>query len=267
MTMCRRDWLAGVIALGATLAFDPPHSPAQIRDGDVVVFAAASLKNALDAIAEQWHRETGKKTVISYAASSTLAKQIAQGAPAQVFISADLDWMDYAEQMDLIRPETRSNLLGNRIVLIMPKDKAQNIEIARGFDLASLLGNGRLAMANVDSVPAGKYGKAALEKLDVWPSVAGRIAQAANVRAALLLVARGEAAAGIVYQTDAVAEPSVTIVGTFPEDTHPPIIYPIALTAGARQADAEAFLAYVRSAKAKRIFEAQGFDVLRSGRC
>jgi molybdate transport system substrate-binding protein len=151
-------------------------------------------------------------------------------------------------------------------VLTAPKDKAQAIDIKPGFDLAKVVGDGRLAMANVDSVPAGKYGKASLEKLGVWDSVSGKLAEAENVRAALLLVSRGEAPAGIVYQTDAAADPNVKIIGTFPEDTHPPIVYPIALTASASNPDAAAFLAYVKSAKARPLFEAQGFTVLTAGR-
>jgi molybdate transport system substrate-binding protein len=262
----RRVWLRWV--LGSAVALLLPWSaqaPAQAQGGDVVVFAAASLKNALDAINAQWQKESGKGAKISYAASSALAKQIEQGAPAQMFISADLDWMDYVEKKNLIKPGSRSNLLGNRIVLIAPKDKAQPIDIKPGFDLAKVLGDGRLSMANVDSVPAGKYGKAALEKLGVWASVSNKLAQAENVRAALLLVSRGEAPAGIVYQTDAASDSSVKIIGTFPEDTHPPIIYPIALTANAGP-DAAAFLAYIRSDKAKPLFEAQGFTVLGPGR-
>ena len=268
MTMCRVKWFVAWVALVATalIVRELPQAAAQTPGGRVVVFAAASLKNALDAINEQWHRETGKKAVISYAASSTLAKQIEQGAPAQIFIAADLDWMDYAAQRNLLKPESRCNLLANRIVLIVPKDKAQKVEIKPGFDLVKTLGGGRLAMANVDSVPAGKYGKAALEKLGVWPSVSSRIAQAENVRAALLFVSRGEAPAGIVYQTDAAADPSVAIAGTFPENTHPPIIYPMALTAGTTNPDAEAFFAYIKSLKAKPLFEAQGFTVLSNGR-
>jgi molybdate transport system substrate-binding protein len=182
-----------------------------------------------------------------------------------MFVSADLDWMDYLASKNSIKPDTRSNLLGNRIVLIAPKDKAQPVEIKAGFDLAGILGDGRLAMANVDAVPAGKYGKAALEKLGVWPAVSAKVAQAENVRAALLLVSRGEALAGIVYQTDAAADPNVRIIGTFPENTHAPIIYPIALTANATHPDAAAFLAYIASAKARPLFEAQGFTVLRPG--
>ena len=266
--MSRRSWLGRTagLAVAALLLGGPLQAPAQAQGGDVVIFAAASLKNALDAVNAQWQKETGKKAVISYAASSALAKQIEQGAPAQMFISADLDWMDYLAGKSLIKPDTRSNLLGNRIVLIAPKDKAQAIEIKPGFDLAKILGDGRLSMANIDSVPAGKYGKAALEKLGVWESVSSKIAQAENVRAALLLVSRGETPAGIVYQTDAAAEPNVAIIGTFPENTHPPIIYPIALTASASHPDAAEFLAYVKSAKAKPLFEAQGFAVLSSDR-
>src|SRR5215471_8042380 len=268
MGVSRRRWFAGLLSLAvtATLIVGPPQSTTQAQGGEVVVFAAASLKNALDAVNTQWQTDTGKKALISYGASSTLAKQIEQGAPAQMFISADLDWMDYVAQKYLIKPETQSNLLGNRIVLIAHKDKAQPIEIRPGFDLAKALGDGRLSMANVNSVPAGKYGKAALEKLGVWDSVSSKLAQAENVRAALLLVSRGEAPLGIVYQTDAAADPNVKIIGTFPADTHPPIIYPVALTAGATSPDAEAFLAYIKSAKAKPLFEAQGFNVLSSGR-
>lgn len=268
MGVSRRRWLAGVLghAVSATLIVDPSRAVAQAQGGELIIFAAASLKNALDAINARWHEETGKKALISYGASSTLAKQIEQGAPAQVFISADLDWMGYLAQKNSIKPETRSNLLGNRIVVIAHKDEAQAIDIRPGFDLAKALGEGRLSMANVDSVPAGKYGKAALEKLGVWSSVSGKLAQAENVRAALLLVSRGEAPLGIVYQTDAAADPNVKVVGTFPEDTHPAIVYPVALTAAGNHPDAAAFLDYIKSAKAKPLFEAQGFTVLGTGR-
>ena len=252
-------WTVGlIVALGQpfALAQKPPQSQ------DVVVFAAASLKNALDAINEEWQKEAAKKAIISYAASPALAKQIEHGAPASVFISADLDWMDYLAQRNLIEPETRSYLLGNQLVLITPKDKAAPVEIKPGFDIGKVLNGGRLAVGEVNSVPAGKYAKAALEKLDVWNKVADQLAQAENVRAALTLVSRGEASAGIVYKTDAAADPNVVIIGTFPEDSHPPIIYPVALTKGAA-ADAASFLAYLKSAKAKHIFESEGFTVLR----
>ncbi|MBO0766374.1 MAG: molybdate ABC transporter substrate-binding protein [Hyphomicrobiaceae bacterium] len=270
MDLVGRRWLGRMLGIAAGLLMgwpvpQPVPAQAQGRGGDVVVFAAASLKNALDAVNAQWQKEAGKYAKISYAASSALAKQMQEGAPAQMFVSADLDWMDYVEKKGLIKPETRFNLLGNRIVLIAPKDRGRPVAIAPGFDLAKVLGDGRLAMANVESVPAGKYGKAALEKLGVWASVSGRLAQAENVRAALRLVSRGEAPAGIVYQTDAASEPGVAIIATFPEDTHPPIIYPIALTTGAG-ADAVAFLAHIRSDKAKLLFQAQGFTVLNAGR-
>jgi len=269
MIVDRRKWLARVAVVAAVLlagsVVQPPATAQKAQGDDFVIFAAASLKNALDAAQTQWQKDTGKTAKISYAASSALAKQIEQGAPAQMFISADLDWMDYLAGKNLIKADTRSNFLGNRIVLVAPKDKAQPVEIKAGFDLAKVLGDGRLSMANVDSVPAGKYGKAALEKLGVWGAVSGKIAQAENVRAALLLVSRGEAPAGIVYQTDAASDPNVAIIGTFPADTHPPIIYPIALTANASHPDAVAFLAFLKSAKAKPFFDAQGFTVLAPG--
>ena len=241
----RRSWLSLLVAAGLTWTIG--IVPAAAQGKDVLVFAAASLKNALDDIAGQWQRESGKKTVISYAASNTLIKQIEQGAPADIFISADLDWMDYGQQKGLIKPDSRFNLLGNRLVLIAPKDANVSVNIQPGFDLAALLKGGRLAMGNVDAVPAGRYGKAALEKLGAWDGVKDKIAQAENVRAALVLVARGEAPLGIVYQTDAASDPTVKILGTFPENTHPPIIYPIALTKESTNPDAQAFLNYLRA--------------------
>jgi molybdate transport system substrate-binding protein len=239
--------------------------PASAEDRDartpVIVFAAASLKNALDEISGAWQQKSGQTVKISYAASSALAKQIEQDAPAQIFISADLDWMTYAEGKGLIKAGSRFNLLGNKLVLVAPKASTISIELEPGADLAKALGDGRLAMGNVDSVPAGKYGKAALEKLGLWSGVSGKLAQAESVRAALLLVSRGEAPLGVVYQTDAAADPSVRIVATFPADSHPPIIYPIALTVKAN-AQAEDFLSYIRSSKAVPAFEKQGFTVL-----
>ena len=195
------------------------------------MFAAASLKNALDDVIAAYGKETGTKVTASYAASSALAKQIEQGAPAQLFISADLDWMDYLAERKLIDDATRKNLLGNSLVLVAAKDSAMGpVEIGQGFDLAKLLGDGRLAVGEVKSVPAGKYAKSALEKLGAWGGVEGKLAQAENVRSALALVARGEAPLGIVYKTDAASDPTVKIVGTFPADSHPPIIYPAAVT-------------------------------------
>jgi len=231
---------------------------------DLTVFAAASLKDALDQVSKAWQAKTGKQATISYAASSTLAKQIEQGAPADVFISADLDWMDYLAKLNLIKPDTRLNLLGNRIVLIAPKDSELSVTIEPNFPLASLLGDGRLAIANVDSVPAGKYGKAALTKLGVWNAVSSKLAQSENVRAALVLVSRGEAPLGIVYATDAKADPNVKILDTFPAYTHPPIIYPVAMVAPEYGPGAQEFVAFLKSPEAKAIFEAQGFSVLAS---
>jgi molybdate transport system substrate-binding protein len=252
----------GVLGLALASAV-MPMAAVRAQAADLVIFAAASLKNALDEIAAAWAKETGKAAPrISYAASSALAKQMEQGAPADLFLSADLDWMDYVEKKDLIAKDTRVNLLGNKIVLIAPKDSKVSIEVKQGFDLAKALAGGKLAMANVDAVPAGKYGKSALEKLGAWAGVKDQIAQADNVRAALLLVARGEAPLGIVYSTDAAAEPNVKIVSTFPADSHPPIIYPAAVIKDAKSADARPFLDYLKSAKARPSFEKQGFAVL-----
>jgi molybdate transport system substrate-binding protein len=226
------------------------------------VFAAASMKTALDEVASAWKAETGKAALISYAASSALAKQIEAGAPADIFISADRDWMDYLGERQLIDTATRVDLLGNAIVLVAPTGSASEIAIAEGFPLATLLGDGRLAMASVDSVPAGKYGKAALEHLGVWDSVKDRLAQAENVRSALVLVSRGETPLGIVYRTDAAADAGVTIVGTFPAESHPPIIYPVALTTAAKDPDAAGFLAFLQTVAARAVFEKQSFTVL-----
>ena len=238
-----------------------PAAPAAAKD--LLVFAAASLKNALDDIDAAYRKETGKAVVVSFAASSALAKQIEAAAPADVFISADLDWMDYLAKKNLIRPDSRSNLLGNGIVLVAPAASTVTAKIAPGFPLASLLGDGHLAMANTESVPAGKYGKAALTNLGVWASVKDRVAQADNVRAALLLVAQGEAPLGIVYRTDAAAEPKVRIVDSFPDDGHPPIIYPVAVIAASTNPDAGAYVAYLKSPAAAALFEKQGFTVLK----
>jgi molybdate transport system substrate-binding protein len=265
MRITRRLGLSfiGAAFMGLGLGPSPITGPAQAQDKELVIFAAASLKNALDEAAAGFVKQTGKPAPkISYAASNTLAKQIEAGAPADVFVSADLDWMDYLAQKNLIRPETRVNLLGNRIVLVAPKNEAKPITIGPGFDLASTLGSGKLAMGNIDAVPAGKYGKAALEKLGAWNGVKGQIAQADNVRGALLLVSRGEAPLGIVYQTDAASDANVTIVGTFPEDSHPPIIYPVAVTKDSSNPDASGFVAYLRSPGAKPAFEKQGFTIL-----
>ena len=235
--------------------------PARAQE-PVTVFAAASLKNALDAINAAWSQQEGKEAMISYAGSSALARQIEEGAPADLFISADLDWMTYLAERDLIQTESERRLLGNRIVLVAQAGSTVELAIAPGFDLAGALDDGRLAMANIDAVPAGRYGKAALETLGVWDDVADKVAQAENVRAALQFVALGEAPLGIVYQTDATVEPGVRVVGTFPEDSHEPIIYPAALTADSANPEAAAFLDYLQGDEARGIFEEQGFTVL-----
>ena len=251
----------GAVALcsAAPLAFVAAAARAQTRP--VLVFAAASLKTALDAVAAKWRSETRKQATISYAASSVLAKQVENGAPADLFISADREWMDYLQDKKLIDPATRIDMFGNALVLVAPADSRASLAIAPGFPFAALLGDGRLAMGDPSGVPAGRYGKAALTTLGVWPAVANRIAAAENVRAALVLVARGEAPLGIVYKTDAAVEPAVKIVGVFPPDSHPPIVYPLALTVTASP-DAALFAAYLRGTVARALFEAQGFVVL-----
>lgn len=236
---------------------------ATAQDGKpITIFAAASMKNALDDINAAFTKQTGIKTVASYAASSALMKQIENGAPADVFASADIEWMDYGSQKMVIKDGTRVNLLGNRLVLVAPKDsKIGEVKIGPGFDLAKLVGDGRVATGDVRSVPVGKYAKAALEKLGAWAAVKPKMAMTESVRAALALVARSEAPLGIVYSTDAKAEPGVKVVGTFPEDSHPPIVYPVALTVTAKP-DAARYLAFLRSQLSKTVFESFGFSFL-----
>jgi molybdate transport system substrate-binding protein len=229
----------------------------------ITVFAASSLKNVLDAVNTSWKAVAGKEATISYAASSALAKQVEGGAPADVFISADLNWMKYLTDKNLVTPGTEVKLLGNEIVLVVPKDSKVETKIEKDFKLADIIGDSKLAMGNVDSVPAGKYGKAALEWLGVWSSVEDKVAQAENVRAAMKLVSTGEAAAGIVYTTDAHADDTVKVIGAFPEDSHPPIIYPAAIIASSKNPDAAEFVKYLQSDKAKVIFEDEGFTVLK----
>lgn len=262
--MNRRNWikLAAISAATVCLGLSSLAAPALAAD-KVTVFAAASMKNALDAANAAWTKETSKQTTVSYAASSALAKQIEAGAPADVFISADLDWMDYVASKNLIVAESRSNLLGNRIVLVAPKDGAKPVDIKAGFDLGALIGDGKLAMGAVETVPAGKYGKAALEKLGAWKGVEAKVAGAESVRAALTLVSRGEAPYGIVYQTDAAADKGVAIVGTFPAGSHPPIIYPVAILSESKNTDAKAYLDFLKSEKAEPFFKAEGFTVLK----
>ncbi len=259
--LCRRLLIAALIAAPALAAVASPTFA-----GDPVVFAAASLKNALDDIAAAYRERTGRSVAISYAGTATLVRQIEQGAPADIFFSADMAWMDYAVAHKLVQPETRRTLLGNAIVLVVPKDSTATIAIKAGMDLAGLIGrDGRLAMANVDAVPAGRYGKSALESLGVWNSVADRVVQSQNVRLALAFVARGEAPAGIVYATDAAAEPAVKAIGTFPADSHAPILYPVAMTAGSTNPEARPFFDFLQSDAALPAYRRQGFTIVAPG--
>lgn len=235
--------------------------PVTLAQDTTLVFAAASLKDAIEAVNRVWAQHGGK-AVVSLAASSALARQIENGAPAQVFISADLEWMDYVEKRGLLKPGTRANLLGNRLVLIAPADSSVHTSIAPGFPLVRLLApNGRLALGDPQHVPAGKYAREALRKLGVWASVEARVAGAENVRAALALVARGEAPLGIVYATDALGEPRVRIVAGFGAGLHPPVVYPAAQLRDAGPG-AAAYLAFLSSAQAKALFMRYGFTPL-----
>ena len=251
--------LTASLGLFAMLILAPPPTAAQ---ESITVFAAASLKNALDDADAAFTKATGVKVTASYEASSALAKQIEAGAPADVFISADLRWMDYVAGKNLIKADTRYNLLGNKLVLIAGQDsKLSDVTIAQGFDLAKLAGDGRIAVADVKAVPAGLYAKAALEKLGAWTAAEPKLAQAENVRATLAFVARGETPIGIVYETDAKIEPKVKIVGTFPDGSYPPVTYPVAATSNAK-ADAAKYLQFLRGAAAKAVFEKYGFSFL-----
>ncbi|WP_127598131.1 molybdate ABC transporter substrate-binding protein [Nitratireductor alexandrii] len=235
--------------------------PAPARAADrVLVFAAASLRDALDEIGAAWADKAGATVAVSYAGSSALARQIEQGAPADLFVSANLDWVDYLSERGLTDAASERRLLSNRLVLIAPKGSTAELAIEPGLDLRTALGeDGRLAMANTDAVPAGRYGKAALRSLGAWDAVAPRVAQAENVRAALAIVSTGEAPLGIVYQTDAAADADVRVVGLFPEETHPPIVYAAALMAGVDKDAARAFLAFLESPAAAAIFAEHGF--------
>jgi molybdate transport system substrate-binding protein len=245
---------AWILALGPIAQAEEAHT--------VLVFAAASLTDALEELDKAFTDQTHIQVKASFAASSVLARQIEAGAPAEVFVSADLEWMDYLEQRQLVAPGTRSDLLRNRLVLIAPSDSNVRLKIAPHLELARALGTtGRLAMGDPGSVPAGIYGREALMKLGVWTEVVGRVAPAENVRAALAFVARGEAPLGIVYRTDALAEKRVRIVDVFPEETHPPITYPVALLKQASPG-ADEFMKFMKSARARQIFVSHGFEVL-----
>jgi molybdate transport system substrate-binding protein len=250
----RAGLAAAVVGVGTFLA--APTAQAQ----DVLVFAAASLKNALDEVGTVYAAASGKKVAVAYAASSALAKQIENKAPADIFISADLDWMDYVARQKLIRPETRTNLLGNRLVLIAPVSVPAEIEIRKDFPLATLLGDGRLAVGDPAHVPAGKYAKAALEALNVWNSVEPKLAPTDNVRAALALVSRRETLYGIVYETDTKSDKSVKVAGVFPADSYPPVIYPAAILTDSTTPDTQAFFDYLKSPAASTVFQKHGFS-------
>jgi molybdate transport system substrate-binding protein len=254
--------IAGVVFPGDLFGGEGAPTAAPRCDPAPIVFAAASMKTALDAAAAAWKADTGKTVSIAYASSATLAKQIEQGAPADIFISADLKWMDYLERAQLIRVGTRQNLFGNNLVLIEPSDADVKLEIAKGFDLAGAAGDGKIAVCMIDSCPAGIYAKQALESLGVFAGVEPKLAQADNVRNALTLVSRGEAKFGIVYATDARADPNVKLVGRFPASSHSEIVYPVALIAASTNPDAAFFLANLTSEAATKIFSEQGFDIL-----
>ena len=241
------------------------QSPTRLaKTAPLTVFAAASLKESLDEAAIAYRAASGRTLRISYAASSALARQIEQGAPADVFLSADLEWMDYLQQRKLIDAASRRNLLGNTLVLVAPAlQDATPLVLRPGVDLLPRLGaRGRIALGLTGSVPAGKYAKASFLSLGVWESLRPRIAETENVRAALMLVARGEALLGVVYASDAKAEPTVRVLATFPETTHPPIVYPVARIAASRNPEAAAFVHWLATPAAAKIFRAHGFKVL-----
>lgn len=259
MRVSFKAWLlvlvAGVLAATATqtVRADDPKG--------LIVFGASSLTNVLDELDQAYTAKTKVPVKGSYAASSALAKQIEQGAPADLFFSADTDWVDYLDKKMLLKAGTRKDVVTNRLVLIAPVDSKIKVKIGPHFDLAGAIGDSKLATGDPDSVPVGKYAAAALTKLGVWDAVAPKVARAENVRAALAFVARGEAVLGIVYETDAKAEPKVRVVDVFPADTHPPITYPVALTVNA-QPGAEKFEAFITGSDAKKIFRKYGFTPL-----
>jgi molybdate transport system substrate-binding protein len=249
-------------ALAALVLFAAGTGSPQAQQSSLTIFAAASMKNALDDANAAFTKRTSIKTVASYAATSALMRQIEQGAPADIFASADLDWMEYGLKNKLINPDSRINLLGNRLVLIAPKDsKIDTVKLEKGFDLAKLVGNGRIATGEVKSVPVGRYAVAALQKLGMWASIEKRMAMVENVRVALTFVARGEAALGIVYETDAKVEPGVKIVAHFPADSHPEIVYPVGATVKAKS-EAARYLDFLQTQASKAIFEKYGFSFL-----
>ncbi len=257
MSIWRRLFLVSAMACLALV--QASLLPAQAAEGRTLVFAAASLTDALSTIAKNYEAGTGRKVVVSFAGSSVLARQIEAGSPADMFISADEAWMDELAKRDLVKPDSRSDLLSNRLVLIAPVSSIATLKVAQGFPLLQALDGGRLALADPEAVPAGRYARAALTSLGVWPSVKDHLAQAQNVRVALAYVARGEAPFGVVYETDAISEKRVRVVDAFPAASHPPIVYPVALTNRAGEG-ARNFLAYLESEKARAVFARLGFS-------
>lgn len=256
--------IAAVLLAGLTILLTggPAAMAADQADETVTVFAAASLKNALDDVAKAYRRQDSKVHLrISYAGSSTLARQIQNGAPADLFISANERWMDQLAEDDLLDKASRRDVLGNSLVLIAPRDSDVHLKLDKDTELPKLLGRDRLAMADTQAVPAGMYGKQALQWLHVWSQLQGHIAQSDDVRAALALVSRQETPLGIVYASDAVADKHVRIVATFPEQSHKPIIYPAALLADSKSRQARDFLHFLGTSKARRIFKHWGFAV------
>lgn len=234
--------------------------PARAQSAAPVVLAAASLQEALGDAADAWARQRHPRPILSFAGSSALARQIEAGAPADLFISADEAWMNHLDQRGLLGPGSRRVIAGNRLVLVAPSDSTVRLRISKSFPLVRALGAGRLAMADPAGVPAGRYGRAALETLGVWAAVEPRVVRSENVRAALALVERGEAPLGIVYATDAAASRKVRVVGVFPASSHPPIRYPAARLKTAKAKDASAFLAFLGSRQARAIFARHGFS-------
>jgi molybdate transport system substrate-binding protein len=251
-----------LLSVGLALAVSFAAPSARAADPPVVIFAAASMKTALDQAAAAFQADSGVETKISYGGSLALARQITQGAPADIFVSADEDSMDEAAKGKAIKPDSRVDFLTNSLVLVAKKDSGiDNLSLTEA-DLTKAIGSGKLATGEVNSVPVGKYAKEALTNLKLWDAVSPHLAMTDNVRAALAFVARGEAPMGIVYATDAAAEPAVKIVATFPASSHKPIVYPAALTAASANPAAAKFFTFLRSSAARAIFERQGFKTL-----
>ena len=244
--------VAALIALIALAPF--------ARADNVTVFAAASLKEALDAAVHSFESSSGNRVTVSYAGSNALARQIESGAPADIFISADTDWIDYVESRNLAVPGSKKTLLGNDLVLIAPAASRVQVKLAPGVDIAAILGDKRIALANPDAVPAGKYAKTAFTALGAWNAIEGKVAAADNVRAALALVARGETPLGVVYRTDAMAEKNVRVVDAFPVGTHPPIVYPMVVLKRSTTPAATALAAYLAGPEARATFAKFGFS-------